>query len=551
MKTDKDYDAIVLFGGSFDPVQSAHADIVQKLAERFEKVIVVPAGLSPFKKDGAGAGAALRLKMLRKSLPKLKNVTVSEVETEKSGVSYSYDTALYFKEEQPERPLYFAVGSDMLAKLHTWSRFDGLKRLVTFYVIPRPGFAVKNSVVKKLQKLGARLIFADFEGLGDSSAQARLDAAFGKFDLVPPAAAKIIQDEGLYRDFKRIVEAYPAFNLPEERIAHIYHTAVTAIRLAKIHGASAKDAALAALLHDIAKEASEEWLRAQGVPEPAPYMDAPAKVMHAFWGAEAAKSYFGVRKKSVVDAVRFHSTGAPNMSKLAKIIYLADYIEPTRDIECQGLEPIRKLAAKNLNAAMAVATEASIRCVLGKGRTVYPLTLAAFEYYKTQNAKRKTENEGGCSGAKANSELGMRNEGLGTADNKGKTSETIHDSRFTNQLLSSDLSDPESLAYRIAALLDDKKGRDITLVKLAHKTIIADYFVVASAFSTTAVRALTDYVDERLSKDFGVEPLRRDIDPKWAAIDYGSVILHIQLDEVRKFYDLERLWSDGTNVKRI
>lgn len=107
------------------------------------------------------------------------------------------------------------------------------------------------------------------------------------------------------------------------------------------------------------------------------------------------------------------------------------------------------------------------------------------------------------------------------------------------------------LAHKIAALIDEKKGKDIVIIDLKGKTLIADYFVLSSAKSTVAVRALADHVDEKLSKDYGIEPRGRDIDPKWAAIDYGCVILHVFHEETREFYKLERLWDDGDNIERI
>jgi len=107
------------------------------------------------------------------------------------------------------------------------------------------------------------------------------------------------------------------------------------------------------------------------------------------------------------------------------------------------------------------------------------------------------------------------------------------------------------LAKIIANVLDDKKGKDIAIIDLKGKTVIADYFVLCSAKSTVAVRSLADSVDEKLSKEYGMEPRGRDIDPKWAAVDYGCVILHIFHEETREFFKLERLWDDGDNITRI
>lgn len=110
------------------------------------------------------------------------------------------------------------------------------------------------------------------------------------------------------------------------------------------------------------------------------------------------------------------------------------------------------------------------------------------------------------------------------------------------------MANAAELANTIAKILDDKKGKDISIVALNGKTIIADYFVIASVTSSTAVKALTEIVDEKLSKDFLIEPLRRDIDAKWAAIDYGSVILHVFYEETRVLYALEKLWDTGDNI---
>lgn len=113
-----------------------------------------------------------------------------------------------------------------------------------------------------------------------------------------------------------------------------------------------------------------------------------------------------------------------------------------------------------------------------------------------------------------------------------------------------DLTNPQSTANAIAAILSERKGKDVTIVDLGDKTIIADYFVIASANSTTAVKALADNVEDEFSK-VGIEPLHRDVDGKWVALDYGSVIVHIFYAELREFYNIERLWADGDNIKKV
>ena len=111
---------------------------------------------------------------------------------------------------------------------------------------------------------------------------------------------------------------------------------------------------------------------------------------------------------------------------------------------------------------------------------------------------------------------------------------------------------PKEMAELACDALSDKKGSDILTIDIAEKTIIADYFVICSGRSNTQVRALADHVDERFSKA-GMQPLRRDGygEDRWIVLDYGAIIVHIFHDETRLFYNLERLWDSGTNVKKV
>ena len=89
-------------------------------------------------------------------------------------------------------------------------------------------------------------------------------------------------------------------------------------------------------------------------------------------------------------------------------------------------------------------------------------------------------------------------------------------------------------------------------VYVREKSSVCDYFVIASGTSSTQVKALSEYVEEKIGKDFSVSPVREEgvRDARWAVIDYGDVIVHIMQDETRLFYHLERLWSDGGNLTK-
>ena len=109
---------------------------------------------------------------------------------------------------------------------------------------------------------------------------------------------------------------------------------------------------------------------------------------------------------------------------------------------------------------------------------------------------------------------------------------------------------PEEIKNAICKELDERKAVDITVLNVEHLTVIADYFVICTARSNKQVKALAEYVEEKM-EELGVPVLRSDgvREGKWAVLDFGSVIVHVFNDDTRMFYCLEKLWSDGNNVE--
>jgi ribosome-associated protein len=109
---------------------------------------------------------------------------------------------------------------------------------------------------------------------------------------------------------------------------------------------------------------------------------------------------------------------------------------------------------------------------------------------------------------------------------------------------------PEQIAAIAVHALDEKKARDIRVLHTAEQTVLADYFVICNGTSSTHIKALVDEVDHQLS-EAGEPPVRREgmRSDIWVLMDFGSVIVHIFTDEARKFYNLERLWSDSEEVE--
>ena len=108
-----------------------------------------------------------------------------------------------------------------------------------------------------------------------------------------------------------------------------------------------------------------------------------------------------------------------------------------------------------------------------------------------------------------------------------------------------DESDSKGLAEAIAEVLDSKKGRDIKILHVEDKTVIAEYFVLCTGNSSTQIKALAGEVEYRLGlrgvSPYGVEG--RD-NNSWLILDYSNVIVHVFSREAREFYNLDKLYAD-------
>ena len=106
----------------------------------------------------------------------------------------------------------------------------------------------------------------------------------------------------------------------------------------------------------------------------------------------------------------------------------------------------------------------------------------------------------------------------------------------------------KDIALIAAKALDDKRAKDITVLKVDEMTVITDYMVIVTGRSVPQVKALADHVEEELAK-IDAFPKRREgyTEGRWCVLDYGDVMVHVFHEQDREYYQLERLWADGTN----
>ncbi|RNB57658.1 HD domain-containing protein [Brevibacillus gelatini] len=173
----------------------------------------------------------------------------------------------------------------------------------------------------------------------------------------------------------------------EKRYQHTLGVAQSARELAERYGADPDKAELAGLLHDYCKcwpvEKMFEILVRHDMPTE--LLEGEKELWHAFAGAIVIQYDLGVTDPDILQAVRYHTTGRAGMSLLEKVVCVADYIEPNRSFP--GVEKIRALADKDLDAALALALGGTIQFLIEKQKTVYPLTLTAYNDLVSRKGK--------------------------------------------------------------------------------------------------------------------------------------------------------------------
>lgn len=167
--------------------------------------------------------------------------------------------------------------------------------------------------------------------------------------------------------------------LKPKRYQHSLGVCSEAVKLAKLYGVDHDKAYFAGLLHDCAKgcdvDAQIKLCKKFGIELDHITLACPA-VIHAPLGAEIAKREFGIKDEEILDAIKWHTVAKAGMTKLGKIIYIADMIEPMRDYD--GVDELRKKAYENLDEAMIEALRQSIEYNLEKNVLVHPNTLEAW-----------------------------------------------------------------------------------------------------------------------------------------------------------------------------
>lgn len=387
---------IGIYGGTFNPPHAGHiaAANFALMALELDRLLVIPARTPPHKqKNGDITDGAHRLEMLKLAFAGEENITVSDMELQRDGISYTCRTVEILKAQYPGDELFLLMGTDMFLSFSSWYQPEQILKRATIAVLCRDEEAGSRAVLETRKTLvgqGGSVVLLENPVVEISSSTLRRLLVFGCTEAyIPQSVLHYIYENGLYdtkKDYRNLpmdkLETVVVGLLKSNRVAHVLGCRDTAREMALRWGADPVDAARAGLLHDITKALDGPLqltlCRAYGTMLDDFSRNNP-KTLHAFTGSLVAERIFG-ENEAVVQAIRFHTTGKPAMNTLEKIIYVADYMEPNRKFD--GVEKLRELAFSDLDAALQLGLEMTLSMLHQQGREISPESQQALRYLK-------------------------------------------------------------------------------------------------------------------------------------------------------------------------
>ena len=397
----KPIERIAVYGGSFNPPHVAHVEAAREAARelRADKLIVVPAARPPHKDVEPGSPSSEeRFELAKLAFADIPNCEVSDMEFKRPGRGYTVDTLEEIHAQYPDAVLFLLMGEDMFLSFEQWKDYRRILELAEIAVFLRQyegDVYVRGELDHYEVIYGARCTMIGCPPIKISSSELR--------EMLKDRRGNDFIPENVYKEIvrKRYYGARPNFDwlrgqadalLDEKRVAHVHGCEQEAVRLAEKWGGDKNLAAEAGILHDITKKFKgpeqlhlcEEYGIITDNDE-----KANVKLLHAKTGAAMARALFGVSDE-VYNAIWWHTTGHADMTLLEKIIYLADYIEPTRDFE--GVETLRTLAYENLDAAIIKGLEMSLDEVSRNGVKPHENTVQALDWLREHRKQTASGN---------------------------------------------------------------------------------------------------------------------------------------------------------------
>ncbi len=382
---------ILIYGGSFNPPHLGHIRSVQTAAAALapDRTLLIPANFPPHKPLPEGTPVPLhRFAMTKLAAGEIPGCEASEIELCREGPSYTADTLRQLHEMYPGAELVFLMGTDMLLTVEGWYAPEVIMALARLAVFARETGRegeIETQAARLRERYGASVTVLAGQPVTVSSTEVRslLPRRQGREYLTEDVYGYIIRHRlyGAKPELAWLRErAYVC--LKPTRVEHVRGTEAMARALAERWGADPEDAAEAAILHDCTKKADRDGqLRICEKYDiiPDKWELENEELLHAKTGAAFAAAEFGA-PGPIADAIRWHTTGRPDMTLLEQIVFLADAIEEHRK-PYPALEAIRKAAFSDLDAAVELCARRTVEYVRSRGLPLHPDTARTREFY--------------------------------------------------------------------------------------------------------------------------------------------------------------------------
>ena len=393
-----------IYGGSFNPPHLGHLRAAVAAAKHLEldALLLIPAGIPPHKQleePGAEHRVAMTRFMAEQAALETKRpVKVSRMEIERGGKSDTADTVRVLRKEHPDDELWLLMGTDMFLTFQDWHKPEEILAHAGICAFGRSEKDTEELFAAQRAQLTRRypnariatMALPDVIDISSTELRAALPRGGAEKYLAPQVYGYILREHlyGTSLDLKRLTpdELRPVAlsYLKAKRVRHVLGVEEEAIRLAEKYGEDVEKARVAALLHDCTKKLDlEEHLAlcARYGVELDEMERGEEKLLHAKTGAAIARHVFGADEE-ICEAICWHTTGKAEMTRLEKIVYLADYIEPNRNFE--GVDELRRATYENLDKGLAMGLHMSIEDLTARGRPIHRNTREAYEYIRAQ-----------------------------------------------------------------------------------------------------------------------------------------------------------------------
>ncbi|MFN2364728.1 MAG: nicotinate-nucleotide adenylyltransferase [Halarsenatibacteraceae bacterium] len=375
---------IIIYGGTFDPPHLGHLFLAEAAREKqgAEQVVFLPAGDPPHKQNKKISDSSHRYNMVYLATKDNPYFKVSDFEIKQSGLSFTAKTLSYFKEKGFK--VSFIIGADSLDEIFSWKNPEYILKNSELLVLPRKEYNIEKILIENKYKNYLDNINKLNTGRIDfSSSQIRnrvrnnqrikymtpfeVEEYIVRNRLYLSSNSKII-DINLVEQIKH----YLKNNLSDYRYKHTLRVVETASKINPDQSQLQK-VKIAALCHDLCKGYSnlklQELVKKSNWPLKT-FEYSKESLLHGPASAYLTEIKFDIRDSQILEAIRYHTIGHPDLSLIGKIVFLADKIEPGRDYP--GRDAIYSLSLKNIDQAILKLTDHNLQYLTDRNIEIHP-----------------------------------------------------------------------------------------------------------------------------------------------------------------------------------